>query len=150
MHENQARLEELATKLRGKGYRLTPQRMAVIKTLIGNREHLSAEQIYERVKVDFPMTSLATIYKTVSVLKEIGELLEISFNGDSTHYDGVNPLPHPHVICTKCGRIIDIDMEAGVADMSALPHEVARKTGFRIESHRLDFFGICPQCQGEE
>ena len=150
MQGSQGRLEELIIKLREEGYRLTPQRMAVIKTLVGNREHLSAEQIYERVKVDFPMTSLATIYKTVSVLKEMDELLEISINGDSTHYDGGSPHPHPHVICTRCGRIIDIDMDAGVADMTPLPLEVAQKTGFRIESHRLDFFGICPQCQGEE
>ena len=150
MHDNQTRLEELAIKLREEGYRLTPQRMAVIKTLVGNREHLSAEQIYDRVKVDFPMTSLATIYKTVSVLKEMDELLEISINGDSTHYDGASPHPHPHAICTRCGCIIDVDMDADVADVTALPLAVAQKTGFRIESHRLDFFGICPQCQREE
>ena len=98
MQESQDRLEKLAIKLREEGYRLTPQRMAVIKTLVGNREHLNAEQIYERVKMDFPMTSLATIYKTVSVLKEMDELLEISINGDSTHYDGASPHPHPHVV----------------------------------------------------
>ena len=72
MADPEARLDELTTGLRERGNRLTPQRMTVLKVLTASEEHPSVEQIYERVKVDFPMTSLATIYKTVTLLKEMG------------------------------------------------------------------------------
>jgi Fur family peroxide stress response transcriptional regulator len=146
MVEPQARLEELIARLRERGHRLTPQRVAVLKALISNKEHPSAEQIHERVKTDFPMTSLATVYKTVAVLKEMGEVLELGFSDDSNRYDGGCPHPHPHLICIKCKRIIDVD----VAAMSELPQKVTQRTGYRIVSHRLDFLGICPQCQKNE
>lgn len=142
MVDPQTRLEEVITKLREQGYRLTPQRMAVLRVLFNSREHLSAEHIYERVKVDFPMTSLATIYKTVTVLKEMGEVLELGFSDDSNRYDS-NPHPHPHLICTKCKKIIDVD----VTVLEELPQEVAQKTGYQIVNYRFDFFGICLQCQ---
>jgi Fur family peroxide stress response transcriptional regulator len=117
--------------------------MAVIKILVDKQEHLSVEQIYERVQVDFPMTSLATIYKTVAVLKDIGEILELGFSGESKHYDGSHPDPHPHLVCINCGGIIDIEVKG----ITELPQEVAQKTGYHIVNHRLDFFGICPECQ---
>lgn len=143
MAESHARLEKVIARLREQGHRLTPQRMAVLKVVIGNKEHLSVEQIYGRVKVDFPMTSLATIYKTLAVLKEMGEVLEVDLGTDGARYDGNNPHPHPHLICIECGSIVDLDL----ADISELPAELARKTGYQIVSYRFDFFGICPQCQ---
>ena len=146
MVELQARLDAVITRLRDQGHRLTPQRMAVIKALIG-KDHLSVEQIYERVKVDFPMTSLTTIYKTVAVLKEMGEVSELGFSGDSSRYNS-NLHPHPHLICIKCKEILDVDVEVDVA--GDLPQVVARRTGYRIVNHRFDFFGVCPRCQEDE
>ena len=140
------RLDELTTRLRERDHRLTPQRMAVLKILAVSEGHPSVEQIHECMKADFPMTSLATIYKTVTLLKEMGEVLELGFSDDSNRYDGNKPYPHPHLICTKCKNIMD----AEVATLSELRQEVARSTGYRIVSHRLDFFGLCPQCQEKE
>jgi Fur family peroxide stress response transcriptional regulator len=146
MVEPQTRLDEMITSLKEQGHRLTPQRMAVLKILATSEGHPSVEQIYERVKVDFPMTSLATIYKTVTLLKEMGEVLELGFSDDSNRYDGHKPYPHPHLICIKCKNIVDPQ----VAALSGLRQEVAQSTGYQILSHRLDFFGICPQCQEGE
>jgi Fur family peroxide stress response transcriptional regulator len=146
MVEPQTRLDEMITSLKEQGHRLTPQRMAVLKILATSEGHPSVEQIYERVKVDFPMTSLATIYKTVTLLKEMGEVLELGFSDDSNRYDGNKPYPHPHLICIKCKKIVDPQ----VAALSELHQEVAQSTNYRILSHRLDFFGICPQCREEE
>jgi len=146
MADPQARLDELTARLRERGNRLTPQRMAVLKILAADEGHPSVEQVYERVKVDFPMTSLATIYKTVTLLKEMGEVLELGFSDDSNRYDGHKPYPHPHLICIKCKNIVDPQ----VAALSELHQEVAQSTNYRILSHRLDFFGICPQCREEE
>jgi Fur family peroxide stress response transcriptional regulator len=146
MADPQARLDEMITRLKEQDHRLTPQRMAVLKILAASEGHPSVEQVYEHVKVDFPMTSLATIYKTVTLLKEMGEVLELGFSHDSNRYDGNKPYPHPHLICTKCRNILDPE----IATLGELRQEVARSTGYRIMSHRLDFFGVCPQCQEKE
>ena len=117
--------------------------MAVIKVLAASEGHPSVDQVYETVRRDFPTTSIATVYKTVSLLKQIDELLEISFPDGSNRYDGNKPYPHPHVICTRCKKIIDPDL-SGLEDMTK---EVAKETGFRVLTHRVDFFGICRDCQ---
>ena len=143
---SKTRLDGLLARLKSTGHRITPQRLAIIKILIDSREHPSVEQIYERVKAYFPMTSLATIYKTLAVLKEMGEVLEINSSTDGARYDGSNPHPHPHLICIKCGSITDVDMTG----LDGLPRKVAQKTGYRIVSHQFDFFGICPQCHENE
>ena len=139
----QARLETMIGKLRDRDFRITPQRLAVLKILAESNGHPSVEDIFRQVRPDFPTTSLATIYKTVNLLKEIGEVVELDFSDVSNRYDGNRPYPHPHLICTKCRTIMDPDMVT-VEDLSK---ELARKTGYQILSHRLDFFGVCPHCQ---
>lgn len=143
MTDPQKRLDTMLAKLKEKEMRITPQRFAVLKILSESSEHPSVERIYEQVRRDFPTTSLATIYKTIILLKEIGEVLEIGFSDGSSRYDGNKPYPHPHLICTKCHTIIDPDLES-LHDMTA---EVSKETGFKITNHRLDFFGICSECQ---
>jgi Fur family peroxide stress response transcriptional regulator len=144
--DSNARLNEMISKLKEEGCRLTPQRLAVLKILATSDEHLGAEEIYERVKADFPFTSLATIYKTVTLLKKVGEVMELGFVDDSNRYDGTRPFPHPHLICTKCKKILDPE----ISTLSELSRELSQKTGYQIVNHRLDFFGICPQCQKKE
>ena len=146
MTDPDARLEELVRKLRAQGHRLTPQRMAVLRILSESDGHPSVQQIYDQVKADFPMTGLGTIYKTVTLLKDMGEVLELGFSDDRNRYDGNKPRPHPHLVCIKCKRIIDPE----IPTLGTLPREVSQRTGYRIVSHRLDFYGICPQCQEQE
>lgn len=139
----QTRLDEMVVKLKQNGYRLTPQRLAVLKILAASDRHPSVEEIYARVQPDFPMTSLATVYKTVTLLKEMGEVLELRLGGFSNRYDGKRPYPHPHLLCIKCKDIVDSDVPA----FNELSEEITKKTGYQIVSHRLEFFGICPRCQ---
>jgi Fur family transcriptional regulator, peroxide stress response regulator len=141
---SQSRLEQMLSKLEDHGFRITPQRIAVLKILAVSENHPSVEMIYEKVRRDFPTTSLATIYKTVTLLIKLNEVLELGFPEGSNRYDGHKPYPHPHVICTKCRKIIDPDLER----LNDLKQELVSETGFRITSHRLDFFGLCPDCQG--
>ncbi len=129
--------------LKDKGCRLTPQRLAMLKILAKSEGHPSIEQIYEQIKINFPTTSLATIYKTMRLLKDMGEVLELTLTSVGTRYDGNRPYPHPHIICTRCGRILDPEFE-GLAAVSA---EMARQTGYQITHHQLNFFGLCPKCQ---
>jgi Fur family transcriptional regulator, peroxide stress response regulator len=141
----QERLEQMIKVLRDKGCRLTPQRLAMLRILSKSSGHPSAEQIYEQIKADYPTTSLATIYKTLNLLKNMGEVFEVTLASMGSHYDGNKPFPHPHVICTQCGRIIDPE----VAPMAGIAQEIARQTGYRITHQQLNFFGLCPQCQKE-
>jgi Fur family peroxide stress response transcriptional regulator len=143
MAEKQARFNKMIEALRERKHRITPQRIAVLKILATSEGHPSVEQIYEEVRKDFPTTSLATVYKTVTLLKVLNEVLELGFSEGSNRYDGNKPYPHPHVICTECGRIMDPDLES----LERATEELASETGFQITSHRFDFFGICPDCQ---
>jgi len=145
MTQTSARLNTIVARLRERGYRITPQRMAILKVFAASENHPSVEQVYEQVQREFPMTSLATVYKTVTVLKDLGEILELGFGNGGNRYDGAKPYPHPHLICLRCQTIIDPDL--GVVD--DLPQELAQKYGYQIVNHRLDFYGICPRCQRE-
>lgn len=145
MADPQKRLEKMIRVLKGKGCRLTPQRLAMLQILAKSAGHPSAEQIYEQIRADYPTTSLATIYKTLSLLKNMGEVLEVNLAGLGSHYDGNKPYPHPHVICTKCGEILDPAFEA-LADIS---QKIAQQTGYQITHPQLNFFGLCPKCQKE-
>lgn len=149
-HPNSAdvkkRMHSMVSKLREHDFRITPQRWAVLRVLAASEGHPSVERIYETVRQEFPTTSIATIYKTVNLLKQINELLEISFPDGSNRYDGYKPFPHPHVICVRCKKIIDPDL----GSLKEITAEAADQTGFDILSHRLDFFGICSDCKQEQ
>lgn len=137
------RFEKIVSKLREKQYKLTPQRLAIAKILARSEGHPSAEDIYESLLDDFPTISLATVYRNIVLIKSLGEVLELGFPDGSNRYDGNKPYPHPHLICTQCKKIIDPDLST----LKVLTMEVTKETGFQITTHRLDFFGICNDCQ---
>jgi Fur family peroxide stress response transcriptional regulator len=145
MTDPQARFEQLLSKLKESGYRLTPQRVELIRLIAASEGHPSASQLYERIKTQFPTMSLATVYKTLDLLKELDEVLEIGLRDDS-HYDGNKPYPHPHLICTNCQTIMDGELDAAV---KKIVQEVEKNFGFQIIKHQLDFYGICPDCQNK-
>lgn len=143
MEVPQKRLAGILTKLREQNFRVTPQRIAILKVFLNNYDHPSVEQVYEQVKAVFPTTSLATVYKTVSLLKEVGEILEIGFADGGNRYDGNKPYPHPHLICTTCKTIMDSDVRL----VDQMTTELEQTSGYQILSHQIEFFGICPSCQ---
>jgi Fur family peroxide stress response transcriptional regulator len=138
-----SRFDRLIDKLRIHGHRITPQRLAIFKVLVDSEAHPTVDQIYAEVKMTFPTTSLATVYKSVSVAKTMGEALELEFSQGSNRYDGRKPYPHPHVICTRCHKITDSE----TVEVDQMMERIVRETGFQIENHRLEFYGICADCQ---
>ncbi len=86
--------------------------------------------------------SLATVYRNIVIMKSLGEVLELGFPDGSNRYDGTKPYAHPHVVCIKCKKIVDPDLDS----LDDMKKEVAMETGFKILTHRLDFFGICSDC----
>ncbi len=121
------RLNTLTEKLRQRGYRMTPQRLALIRSIASNEGHPNAADIYTSVKDQYPTMSLATVYKTIELLKDLDEIIEINLH-DVSHYDGNKPFPHLHIICNNCRTIIDGDLQES---MSNLVHEVEQNLGFQ-------------------
>jgi len=137
------RVEYLRGKLHDSGCRITPQRLCILRALVESNTHPSAEEIYAQVRLVSPTTSLATVYKTLDTLRDLGEVLEIQPGDGRQHYDGVRPSFHPHVICTRCGEIRDVE----IAGLSGLPRLAQSASGYEILTPRVEFYGLCPACQ---
>jgi Fur family transcriptional regulator, peroxide stress response regulator len=145
MADPEVRYNEMMSKLKENNQKLTPQRLAILRILSGSEGHPSVEEIHQKLARDFPGISQATVYRTIMMVKSLGEVLELGFADGSNRYDGNRPDPHPHVICTRCKKIID----PTVSNLLELPRKIAEETGFEIVTYRLDIFGICPQCQAQ-
>ncbi len=104
--------------------------------------HPNADWIYDRVRNEMPDISLGTVYRNLRLLCQCGKAQEIDMTGTYTRFDG-NPDNHYHFRCDNCGRVFDV---AGAVDR-ALDDRVARETGFQISRHRLEFRGLCRECQ---
>lgn len=135
----------MVSKLREHSQKLTPQRLAILRILAKSEGHPSVEAIHKKLQRDFPGISQATIYRTIMLAKSLGEVLELGFADGSNRYDGNKPDPHPHLICTKCKKIIDPE----VSNLDEISRKIAEESGFDILTYRLDFFGICPECRAK-
>ena len=146
MADPKKRFATIIRKLRENGHKITPQRLAIVKILAKSEGHPSVEDIHVQIKKDFPTMSLATVYRNIVLIKSLGEVLELGFPDGSNRYDGNRPYPLPHVICIKCKKIVDPDLDS----LDKMKKEVAFETNFKILNHRLDFFGICSDCMEEK
>ncbi|MFZ3131574.1 MAG: transcriptional repressor [Desulfosporosinus sp.] len=135
---------DILKQLKDKGVRFTPQRQAILEFLLETESHPTADEIYHHVKVIFPGVSLGTIYNTLNMLKEHGYLLELSYGDMSSRFDG-NPKNHYHIVCSKCGMVTDY--HCPLIDMD---QEIMEKSGFLIIGHRMEFYGVCPECRNSE
>jgi Fur family transcriptional regulator, peroxide stress response regulator len=142
MTEPETRINELITALRERNFRLTPQRVELVCLIAASEGHPSAAQLYARIKTRFPTMSQATVYKTLGLLKEMKQVLEIDLRDDS-HYDGNRPAPHSHLICTKCNKIADGDLEIDLLTIQKLEET----SGYEIIRPQISFYGICPDCR---
>lgn len=122
------------------GFKLTPQRLAILNYLEGNTRHPSAEDIYKAVSKKFPTMSLATVYTTLGALKGKKSVLELTIDPDKKRYDPETSL-HNHLICVSCKRIIDIPAPNTID----LPDTIKQDFSF-IESH-VEFYGLCLECK---
>lgn len=142
MSDPQVRFDELIAALKEGDFRLTLQRVELVRLIAASEGHPSAGQLYTKIKRKFPTMSHATVYKTLALLKEMGQVLEIDLRDDS-HSDGNRPQPHPHLICIKCNKIID-----GEADLDQLPiKKLEQASGYKILSSQVSFYGLCPDCK---
>jgi len=132
------KLEEL---LRSRGYRLTNQRRAIVGELEGAR-HLSAEEIYDRLKESQPGMGLSTVYRTLDMLHEIGVVRKGDFGEGYSRYELETERVHHHARCDSCGRVIEFNEEL----MEYLALQVERETGFVTDWHEITLHGRCAAC----
>lgn len=122
------------------GFKLTPQRLAILDYLDGNTSHPSAEDVYREVAKKFPTMSFATVYNTLETLRQRGGVLELNIDPEKKRFDP-NTEPHHHLICLKCRRIVDVHR------MYELPLPKADLSGFQVIGNHIEFYGFCPKCQ---
>jgi Fur family peroxide stress response transcriptional regulator len=133
--------QQLITKLHSKGYKVTPQRLAICKLLLSSKDHPSADQIYQEVKKQYPTISLATVYFTLDLLKDLGLVQELGFSDRSSRYDP-NISPHINIICPKCGKIYDYE----AANVKKLWSKIVAEMSFTPLLQRLDIYTLCDKC----
>ncbi len=135
----------LSQPLRAVGIRVTPQRLAVYEVLRESDDHLSAETIFQRVRATQPSLSLATVYRTLEMLRDAGLAVEGRL-GDSRNFYETNVEPHFHLVCIDCHTVQDLDPEQAVR----LQREMTERSGYRIRWSRLEFYGSCIDCLARE
>lgn len=140
------RMREICERLAEEDYKLTPQRRVIMQAFLDYSEkHLSAEDIYGIVKEKNPDIGLATIYRTLDLLAELGILQKMNFGDGRSRYefseDHVHH--HHHLICLKCGMVQEFEDDA----LENLEQEIAQKSGFTITDHQLKFYGHCKKCK---
>ena len=135
-------VDVVVDRLRRDGHRLTPQRLAIFRSLAGSFEHPSAQMLYDELKPDYPMISLATVYSTLELLKEMGEIVEVGFSDEGRRYEP-NLQPHVNLVCVDCGKIQDY----GTAAMNPIEQGIVSESGYEIQGSRVEYYGRCPACQ---
>jgi len=133
----------IIASLRQHGYKLTPQRRAVIRAIASTQDHLTPAAIYEKVHQDHPSTGLVTIYRTLDILAGLELICELHAGGSCHSYTISAPGQHHHLICSSCGEVIDFPGY----DLTPLEQRLSRETGFEIAGHLLEFTGRCQNCQ---
>ena len=121
--------------------RRSRQRKVILDVLKRTKAHPSAECVYREAKKVIPNISLGTVYRNLKLLQSVGEVSEISCEGDEGRFDG-NPHLHYHITCRQCGKIKDVEDIL----LNNIEKKVAAVTGFKIVNHCVGFQGICPEC----
>jgi Fur family ferric uptake transcriptional regulator len=129
--------------LREKGYKLTPQRIMVLDTLHKAEEHITAPEIYARVRVKYPGINKSTVYRTLELLKKMGLVAETKLGGESLYYHHTEKGHHHHLVCQRCGQVIDLDETM----LSPLKNALRQKYNFEADLKHLAIFGHCLRCK---
>lgn len=138
-------MDAITALLRNKGFKVTPQRLAIYKVLANTKTHPSAEMIFNELQPIYPTMSLATVYKTIEILKELGMIQRLNVGEDSFRYDAMVE-NHAHIRCMGCGRVDDLTE----VDDASFVKAVEGTTPYKLTSQQFYFYGYCPECQEQK
>jgi Fur family peroxide stress response transcriptional regulator len=136
-------LEELVSSLREEGFRITPQRIAIVDYLLKTVDHPSADSIHKVIQKKYPMVSLSTVYKTLELLKEKRLINEIEVDGE-TRFDAHTD-EHINLVCMNCGKIDDVDEDL----LKDIQIRAARKSKYLVLKSSFELFGYCSNCKSK-
>ncbi len=130
--------------LREQGLKSTRQRDIILDAFLEAGVHLSTEELYLKLRPYHPHIGYATVYRTLKLFAESGIAAERHFGDGQARYEANSEEEHhDHLICTDCGKIVEFENHR----IEQLQEQVAREQGFCITRHRLDLYGLCPECQ---
>lgn len=138
----EADVEQALEQLKMNGIRMTPQRHAILSYLMNSMTHPTADEIYKSLSPAFPSMSVATIYNNLRLFVDAGLVRELTYGDDSSRFDA-DMSDHYHAICRVCGNIVDFEHPP----LISVEQLASRETGFTVEGHRMEVYGICAGCQ---
>ena len=138
-------IDELRKIVKQKGLKYTEQREIVLSILLHAKEHLTAEEIYNQIKKDYPTSNvgIATVYRALSFLEEVDLITSITFGTEGKKYESNSKSHHDHLICTQCARIIEFIDE----EIEKRQEKIAKNNKFKITNHTMQLYVVCENCQ---
>ena len=130
-------------------YRMTHQRQVILEVVQDDYSHLTADEIYERVRKKLPKISMGTVYRNLDILSSCGFIRKLEPGYPQMRFDG-NTKEHYHVICTQCGKVSDARIEPSDNTLENLENALGNLTRYGIFGHKLEFMGLCPECMEAE
>lgn len=145
INDNEKVIDELKKIVKQKGLKYTEQREIVLKILMHAQEHLTAEEIYNLIKIKEPDSNIgiATVYRALSFLEEVDLIASIAFGSEGKKYESNAKEHHDHLICTSCGKIVEFVDE----EIEKRQEKIAKQNNFKVTSHSMQLYGICSSCQ---
>lgn len=135
--------------LKEKGYKFTTQRQYVFDVVTENQgKHLNSQEIFERVRNKYPDIGVATVYRTLGLLEDMGLIYGVDFNDGYRRYDIVTDPEahrHHHLICLECGAITEVEEDL----LGTIEDNILKNNKFRVVNHRVKFYGYCEACQAK-
>jgi Fur family ferric uptake transcriptional regulator len=128
--------------LAGRALRLTPARRAILEAVLARDGHFPLEELVADLRRRGIRGSKATVYRTLPLLEEAGLLQPAVIAGDRRSYEGPGAGHHDHLVCRRCGTVVEFEFEA----FEILQREIAARHGFRLEGHHHQLIGTCPSC----
>lgn len=134
---------QLVEFMAARGLRSTEQRRLIVDAFFEQTEHVSVDELLERVKAKDPRIGYATVYRTLKMLVESGIVHEHRFGDGYTRYELTDDdAHHDHLICLECGKITEFEEP----QIEALQDRIAARYGFHVESHKHELYGKCSEC----
>jgi Fur family ferric uptake transcriptional regulator len=142
--EAESEIRVLDAYLASRRLRRSRPRRAVLEVFLRAEHHLTADEIYRRVRARYPALGAATVYRTLKILCECGLCREVAFEDGVSRYEHqFNHEHHDHLVCTACGRVEEVvDPE-----IERLQERLARRSGFEVHRHRMELYGRCRRCR---
>lgn len=137
--------QRLTAALRARGQRVTRQRRVVLDVLSESQEHLDAESVHDRARARDPNISLATVYRTLALLKDVGLVEEHRLGEDHAHFEAVQDEPHYHFTCLRCGSVVEFD----APQVMQAVQELGERESLRVIRVHLFVSGICSRCRAK-